>query len=91
MDFIGLMAKNTAAIIAALISGNNGNTGSNNGRGTQNTSKNTTQKEVINYWRQRVFYCFKCGVNRRHNLPGSPKKRPNHQADSTFTDKKNDI
>ena len=81
-DFAGMMAKNTAVIIAALSDNNGGNNG-----GTQNTIATTTQKEVINYWRQWVFYCFKYGVNLRHNSPGCPKKGPNHQEDSIFTDK----
>ena len=73
--FAGMMAKNVAAIIAAL----NVNNGSNNG-GTRNRniSTITPQNEVINYWRQWVFCCFKLGVNLRHDSPGCPKKGPNH-------------
>ena len=83
-NFVEMIAKNTASIIASL----NINNGSHNG-GTQNSNTTTTtQKEVINYWRQWVLYCFKCVVNLRYNIPRCPKKGPNHIEDSIFTDKK---
>ena len=89
IDFAGIMAKNTAAIIEAL-NLNNNNGSNNGGLRNRNTSATTTttQKEVINYWRQWVLYCFKCGVNLGHHSSGCPKKGTNHIDDSTFTNKK---
>ena len=45
-------------------------------------------KVVVNYWRQWIYYCFKCAENLKHNSINCKRKEKDHKDDATFTDKK---
>ena len=43
---------------------------------------------VVNYWRQWVYYCFKCGVNLKHHSINYKWKEKDHKDNAIFSDKK---
>ena len=43
---------------------------------------------IVNHWRQWVYYCYKCGVNLKHNSNKCKWKDNGHKDDATFADKK---
>ena len=55
---------------------------------TVNATGAGTAWTVINYWRQWVYYCYKCGVNLKHNSIDCSWKEKVNKDDATFTDKK---
>ena len=43
---------------------------------------------VVNYWRQWIYYCVKCGVNLKHNSINCKWKEEGYKDNVTSTDKK---
>ena len=57
-----------------------------------NATAGTAQTQVaVNYWRQWVYYCFKCGVNLKQHSIDCKWKEKNHKDDVTFPDKKSGL
>ena len=80
-DYSAMMTQNVQLIAAlAILQANpTGNITTGTGAGTGRT--------VINHQRQWVHYCYKCGVNLKHNSIDCSWKENIHKDDAAFADK----
>ena len=79
-DYTVMMAQN-AQLIAALAN-------LQSSPAINATAGTAWTQVVLNYWKQQVYYCNRCGVTLKHHSINCKWKGKNHKDDVTFADKK---